>query len=72
MADDSLHGAIKPEEAHDTETQLKEFSSTGVLSAAHSKFLLDRYGTVDLEPLPDPTPADPLNWPQSEVRNPGT
>ncbi|KAJ4145833.1 hypothetical protein LMH87_004665 [Akanthomyces muscarius] len=64
MADDVLHGVTKSEEAHDTETQLKEFSSTELLSAAHSRFLLDRYGTVDLEPLPDPTPADPLNWPQ--------
>ncbi len=67
MADDVLHGVTKSEEAHDTETQLKEFSSTELLSAAHSRFLLDRYGTVDLEPLPDPTPADPLNWPQRKV-----
>ncbi len=67
MADDALHGATKAEEAHDTETELQEFSGAGMLSAAHSKFLLDRYGTVELDPLPDPTPADPLNWPQRKV-----
>ncbi|KAJ6781057.1 hypothetical protein PWT90_10322 [Aphanocladium album] len=66
MASDASFSVTKAEDAHDTEAQVKEFGTNGSLSAAHSKFLLDRYGTVDLEPLPDPTPADPLNWPQSK------
>ncbi|KAJ3473260.1 hypothetical protein NLG97_g10416 [Lecanicillium saksenae] len=69
MASEASHSVTKAEDAHDAEAQVKEFSTAaGNLSEAHSKFLLDRYGTVDLEPLPDPTPADPLNWPQSKVR----
>ncbi|KAM3504643.1 hypothetical protein MY11210_008278 [Beauveria gryllotalpidicola] len=67
MTDYTLEHVAKTEEAEHTETQTREFGgSNGILSAAHAKFLLERYGTVNLEPLPDPTPADPLNWPQSK------
>ncbi|KAM3553190.1 hypothetical protein MY1884_006809 [Beauveria asiatica] len=67
MTDVALQDVTKSEETQHTETQIREFGGdNGILSAAHAKFLLDRYGTVNLEPLPDPTPADPLNWPQSK------
>lgn len=32
------------------------------ISPHHANYLLNRYGTAKLEPLPDPTDADPLNW----------
>ncbi|TQV92197.1 MFS multidrug transporter [Cordyceps javanica] len=66
MTDQAMHGATKSEEAHDAETEVREFRDAASLAAAHSKFLVERYGTIDLEPLPDPTLADPLNWPQSK------
>ncbi|EGX92454.1 MFS transporter [Cordyceps militaris CM01] len=66
MTSDSSNNASKAEEAHGTHAHVQEFGHGKNLSAAHSKFLMERYGTVDLEPLPDPTLADPLNWPQSK------
>lgn len=32
------------------------------LSVAHRDYLLQRHGTIDLEPCPTADPADPLNW----------
>lgn len=32
------------------------------LSAEHQAFLLDRHGTLDLDPVPSIDPADPYNW----------
>ncbi|KAF3761671.1 hypothetical protein M406DRAFT_50469 [Cryphonectria parasitica EP155] len=34
------------------------------LSEEHRQFLLQRHGTLDLEPIPDMTDADPYNWSQ--------
>ncbi|KAJ3492520.1 hypothetical protein NLG97_g5335 [Lecanicillium saksenae] len=42
------------------------------LSPAHSRFLVDRHGTANLQPLPDPTLADPLNWPQRKASKTST
>lgn len=33
------------------------------LSPEHREFLLDRHGTLDLNPIPSMDPADPYNWP---------
>ncbi|KAL4923077.1 major facilitator superfamily domain-containing protein [Aspergillus undulatus] len=33
------------------------------LSQAHREFLLQRHGTLDLDPLPSASNADPYNWP---------
>ncbi|BCS18944.1 putative MFS transporter [Aspergillus puulaauensis] len=33
------------------------------LSAAHRDFLLERHGTLELDPMPSMDPADPYNWP---------
>jgi hypothetical protein len=37
------------------------------LSAAHKEYLLQRHGTLDLDPLPSASPADPYNWPRWKV-----
>ncbi|KAL2783609.1 major facilitator superfamily domain-containing protein [Aspergillus keveii] len=39
-------------------------SATDNLSEHHKNYLLERHGTVDLDPLPTMDPADPLNWPK--------
>jgi len=36
---------------------------TSALSPEHQAFLLDRHGTLDLNPIPSMDPADPYNWP---------
>ncbi|PYH96036.1 MFS general substrate transporter [Aspergillus ellipticus CBS 707.79] len=33
------------------------------LSPSHREFLLQRHGTLDLDPIPSPSDADPYNWP---------
>lgn len=33
------------------------------LSPEHQAFLIDRHGTVNLDPIPSIDPADPYNWP---------
>ncbi|RLL93220.1 hypothetical protein CFD26_101575 [Aspergillus turcosus] len=35
----------------------------GELSEPHRAYLLQRHGTLDLDPLPSMDPADPYNWP---------
>lgn len=44
------------------------------LSPEHEQYLLQRHGTLDLNPVPQPDDADPYNWPQwkaSSIRNTG-
>ncbi|KIX94340.1 uncharacterized protein Z520_10050 [Fonsecaea multimorphosa CBS 102226] len=36
------------------------------LSNEHKDYLLHRYGTLDLDPIPDLNDADPYNWPNSK------
>ncbi|KAJ5520423.1 hypothetical protein N7463_000876 [Penicillium fimorum] len=35
----------------------------GLLSEPHRLYLLQRHGTLDLDPIPTMDPADPYNWP---------
>lgn len=37
---------------------------TSDLSPEHQAFLLDRHGTLNLDPIPSTDPADPYNWPR--------
>lgn len=41
------------------------------LSHAHRDYLLRRHGTLDLDPIPDMSDADPYNWPMWKVRPSG-
>lgn len=38
------------------------------LSPEHREYLQARHGMIDLDPVPDPTEADPLNWPKWKVK----
>lgn len=40
------------------------------LSEPHRAYLLQRHGTLDLDPLPSMDPADPYNWPLWKVSFP--
>jgi len=37
------------------------------LSPEHQDYLMKRYGTLELDPIPGPGGADPYNWPQWKV-----
>ncbi|KAJ7624471.1 major facilitator superfamily domain-containing protein [Roridomyces roridus] len=39
-----------------------EFSDTDSLSDEHRQYLLQRHGTVELDPMPSMDPEDPYNW----------
>jgi hypothetical protein len=40
------------------------------LPKAHRDYLLERHGTLELDPIPSMGPADPYNWPEWKVFNP--
>lgn len=37
------------------------------ISKAHQDYLMERHGTLELDPLPSMDPADPYNWPAWKV-----
>lgn len=37
------------------------------ISEQHRDYLLQRHGTLDLDPVPSMDPADPFNWPTWKV-----
>lgn len=37
------------------------------LPKAHQDYLIERHGTLDLDPIPGMSPADPYNWPEWKV-----
>ncbi|KAI0153601.1 major facilitator superfamily domain-containing protein [Pestalotiopsis sp. NC0098] len=52
----------------DTERQATQVPSSGEvedLSDEHRAYLMDRHGSLALEPVPSMDPADPYNWPRS-------
>jgi hypothetical protein len=44
-----------------------EESMTANLPKAHRDYLMQRHGTLELEPVPTMSPADPYNWPEWKV-----
>ena len=51
-------------------SQMSNFPSvTARLSKPHRDFLIERHGTLDLDPIPAMDPADPYNWPEWKVGN---
>ena len=50
---------IQPEHIEEAEPE----PPTSDLSPEHQAFLLDRHGTLDLNPIPSIDPEDPYNWP---------
>ncbi|KAE8317395.1 major facilitator superfamily domain-containing protein [Aspergillus transmontanensis] len=53
-----------PGDKYDLESSVQlETKDENPLTEDHRQYLLQRHGTVDLDPLPDMTDADPYNWP---------
>ena len=58
----------KPE--HDLETHVGfNQDATAHLSAQHKEYLIQRHGSLELDPIPDMNDADPYNWPTWKVRS---
>jgi hypothetical protein len=53
----------KADDIHATEAEIVAAS----LSVSHKEYLIQRHGTLDLDPLPSPSNADPYNWPLWKV-----
>lgn len=47
-----------------------EESVAARLPKAHRDYLLERHGTLELDPIPSMGPADPYNWPEWKVSDP--
>lgn len=56
----------KADDIHATEA---EIAAAG-LSVSHKEYLIQRHGTLDLDPIPSPSNADPYNWPLWKVLTP--
>ncbi|RDW90602.1 putative MFS transporter [Aspergillus mulundensis] len=52
------------EEAGEKDGASASESAASHLSEAHREYLLQRHGTLDLDPLPSASHADPYNWPR--------
>lgn len=61
--DTRLEGAVEDLELGPRATYIDTGAAAGI-SQEHRNYLLQRHGTLDLEPLPSADPADPYNWPQ--------
>lgn len=56
---------LQPQETRATYLEPDEISQ---LPQEHREYLLQRHGTLELDPVPDFGGADPYNWPQWKVR----
>jgi hypothetical protein len=67
--DVEMNGQGKVEHADNTASDAVyyEKDEAVALSPEHSEYLIQRHGTVELDPLPTMSPADPYNWPQWKV-----
>lgn len=58
------------EKKPDLEHALKHSEDAKSISPEHREYLIQRHGTVELDPLPGHDDKDPLNWPRWKVRQP--
>jgi hypothetical protein len=59
-------GAEVDENLQNTATYLEGRAASG-LSPEHQQYLLQRHGTLELDPIPGMGSADPYNWPVWKV-----
>ncbi|KAJ5230768.1 hypothetical protein N7489_011476 [Penicillium chrysogenum] len=64
--DHAIPGASHPKFGSDyAEKEIGDIfpEPAALLSESHKSYLLERHGTLDLDPIPSMDPADPYNWP---------
>lgn len=54
-------------EAADAANMDNSAGESARLSKPHRDYLMERHGTLDLDPIPAMDPADPYNWPEWKV-----
>ena len=54
-------------EAADVANASDSPNGTARLSKLHRDYLMERHGTLNLDPIPAMDPADPYNWPEWKV-----
>jgi hypothetical protein len=64
--DEEGHGQ-NVEDLHNEQTRATYINTRTGLSPEHEQYLIQRHGTVDLDPVPGPGGADPYNWPNWKV-----
>lgn len=72
MSSMSLEDSSKSRSDYIEKTELGDLATElpgSTLSEPHKAYLLQRHGTLDLDPVPSMDPADPYNWPLLKVRN---
>ncbi|KAI1615380.1 major facilitator superfamily domain-containing protein [Exophiala viscosa] len=64
-ADDSVNGETQKEFVEPVRPAYTHLDRDDIdrLSPEHREYLLARHGTLDLDPVPDMSDADPYNWP---------
>ena len=65
--DDDFVEKVEPTLTHATYYPTNDIAD---LTPAHREYLLEKYGTLELDPIPDFGDADPYNWPSWKVRSP--
>lgn len=77
MSDDEKSTTIQSPRQNGNDGDLEHAATHGTylekdevanLSEEHRQFLLQRHGTLELDPVPLMTDADPYNWPSWKVR----
>ena len=60
------------EKVEPTQTRATYYPTNDIdnITPAHREYLLEKYGTLELDPIPDFGDADPYNWPAWKVRSP--
>ncbi len=68
---ESIGGTAKLEASGSEASHMEELAAANApsLSPEHAEFLMRRHGTLNLNPVPSMSPADPLNWPSWKVHN---
>ncbi|KAK7181600.1 hypothetical protein DPSP01_011397 [Paraphaeosphaeria sporulosa] len=61
---DSRNGAVPELENANTHGTYLAGDEIAMLSEEHRQYLLERHGTLELDPVPSMTDADPYNWPR--------
>lgn len=54
---------------HDLEQRKPSLEDHIQLSNEHHAYLMRRHGTIELDPVPEMSDADPYNWPMRKVRH---
>jgi hypothetical protein len=68
-SDDASGEFRENQDLEHTETSATYFNGEShvFLTPEHQRYLIERHGTLDLDPIPGPGGADPYNWPNWKV-----